>query len=166
MGDHEASGQGQPAPPVQRSSARLAAVQALYQHAMTGTPVERIIADGIRGGFAEALDGQDLVPPDRPLYARIVRGVRDRGGDLDALIDGALQRPWSRDRLELLLVAILRAGAWELADTPETPARVVISDYVDVAHAFFDGREPGLVNAVLDRIARRVRDDLGRSAPA
>ena len=166
MVDHEASGKPTPVPHIGRSTARLAAVQALYQHAMSGTPVERIIADGIRGGFAEALDGQDLVPPDRPLFVRIVRGVRDRRGDVDALIDGALERPWSRDRLELLLVAILRAGAWELVDTAETPTRVVISDYVDVAHAFFDGREPGLVNAVLDRIARRVRDDLGQPAPA
>lgn len=163
MADPDSSAATGAAGHASRSTARLAAVQALYQHAIAGTPVERIIAEGIHHRFAGALDDQELVPPDRPLFARIVRGVHARRADLDGLVDGALVGSWSRERLETLLVAILRAGCFELLDAAEPPTRVVIKDYVDLTHAFFAGREPGMVNAVLDKIARRVRDDL---APA
>ncbi|MCA8907013.1 MAG: transcription antitermination factor NusB [Rhodospirillaceae bacterium] len=165
MADQESSS-SRSAGNASRSTARLAAVQALYQHAIAGTPVERIISEGIHHSFAGALDDQELVPPDRALFARIVRGVHARRDDLDGLVDGALEGSWSRDRLETLLVAILRAGCWELLDAADPPTRIVIKDYIDLTHAFFAGREPGMVNAVLDKIARRVRDDLAPAGAA
>jgi len=151
-----------------RSAARLAAVQALYDTEMTGTMVDTVLKDFLEHGIgAKALiappDDEDgeieaiLAEPDGILFAAIVRGVVARTGDFDAMIDGALSNDWTCERLEAVLRAILRAGAFELATRPDVPVRVVISEYVDVAHAFYSGPEPKLVNAVLDRIARVLR---------
>ena len=140
-----------------RSAARLAAVQALYQIDVAGGAVDDIVAE-----FAEHRPGveSDEAPPletDPALFAEIVRGATRRRDDLDALIGGALAEGWTMDRLELLLRAVLRAGAFELLARPETPARVAINEYVDVAHAFFGDGVPGLVNGVLDRLAHELR---------
>jgi N utilization substance protein B len=153
--------------PVQaRSSARLAAVQALYHAEITGASVETILADFIDrviGGITIVTDDDDqesevaLTPADPLLLAAILRGSLTQLGELDEAIAKALTGDWSVARLDSLLHAILRAGAFELRSMPETPARVVISEYVDIASAFYGGPEPGLVNAVLDRIARVVR---------
>jgi N utilization substance protein B len=146
----------------------LAAVQALYSAELTGAPVDSVLDDFVRHGIG----GMALVaPPDDPmgeveapltefdgaLFALVVRGALARRGELDAMIGGALAGDWTVERLEATLRAILRAGAFELAQLPEIPPKVAISEYVDVAHAFYSGPEPGLVNAVLDRIARSVR---------
>jgi N utilization substance protein B len=146
-----------PSAEARRSAARLAAVQALYQVAVGGTDVEKVLGEFVRHRFGADLDGERYVAPDPPLFAAIVRGVYGRQGDVDRLVAGALTPPWSADRMELILRIILRAGAWELLANPEVPERIVIAEYLDVAHAFFGGKEPGLVNAVLDRLARTLR---------
>lgn len=98
-----------------------------------------------------------LTPPDEALFAALVRGALERRADLDVMIDGSLGGGWTPERLEAVLRAILRAGAFEISGRPDIPPKVSISEYVDVARAFYSGPEPGLVNAVLDRIARVVR---------
>lgn len=138
-----------------RSAARLAAVQSLYQMEMTGAGAEDALKD-----FTDRQTGEQrgrMAEPDGDLVALLVRGVTAECEDLDRLIGENLSRDWTVDRLEAVLRAILRAGAYELKARAQTPTRVAISEYVDVAHAFYAGPEPGLVNAVLDRVARAVR---------
>jgi len=140
-----------------RSAARLAAVQALYQLALSNGDVEQVIAEFTRHRLGEAVDGVDLVKPDRALFAELVRGVVRNRRDLDDMIAAVLVEDWTIERLETLLACILRAGAHELADRGDIPARVVISEYVDLADAFYGDKETGLVNGVLDRLARELR---------
>ncbi|HYE50849.1 MAG TPA: transcription antitermination factor NusB [Azospirillaceae bacterium] len=157
----------QPPPPpkqtgsakARRSAARLGAVQALYQIDLTGAAPEPIITEYVTWRLGQELDGDRYVTPDGELFAQIVRGVASRGADVDQLLGGALDKQWPLERLETLLRAILRAGAFELLSGTGTAARIVINDYIDVAHAFFAGREPGMVNGVLDRVARSVRPE-------
>src|SRR5438876_8533171 len=91
------------------------------------------------------------------MFIDIVRGTCTRQGELDTMLTSALSEEWPVHRLETILRAILRAGAYELLGRPDVPPRVVISEYLDVAHAFFAGKEPGMVNGVLDRLARVLR---------
>ena len=140
-----------------RSAARLAAVQALYQRGVTGISTEPLLGEFVRHRLDGEIDGEALVPADRPLFANIVRGVVARRPSIETTIEAALSAPWSSDRLELLLHEILAAGCWELMFNPDVDAPIIIKDYVNVAHAFFDGSEPGMVNGVLDRIAHAVR---------
>lgn len=140
-----------------RSAARLAAVQALYSMEITGVTAEQALDE-----MQERLDGEPrgkMADPDGDLVAFLVRGATVEGAELDELIGRALSRDWTVDRLEAVLRAILRAGAFELKARPQTPARVAISEYVDVAHAFYAGPEPGLVNAVMDKMARALRTE-------
>ena len=143
----------------QRSAARLAAVQALYTMDITGKPVEQVLDDFLNNGILQDGEAEDcLVAIDPLMFTEIVRGATAFREDLDAMIAGALSGDWSAERLEAILRAILRAGAFELAQRPDVPMKVAISEYVDVAYAFYSGSEPGLVNAVLDRIGKVVRD--------
>ncbi|HLO75278.1 MAG TPA: transcription antitermination factor NusB [Magnetospirillum sp.] len=140
-----------------RSAARLAAVQALYSMEITGVTAEEAITE-----FRERQEAEPptrLAEPDGELMTLLVRGATAEGGLLDDMIGHALARDWTVDRLESVLRAILRAGAFELKARPQTPARVVITEFVDVAHAFYAGPEPKMVNAVLDKIARVLRSD-------
>ena len=148
-----------PSAKARRSSARLNAVQALYQIASTGVPVETVIGEFVKHRFDSEIDGEPLVPPDPDLFAAILRGVDERGSDVEDMVSGALDESWSLDRIERLLSAILRAGAWELMANHEVDARIVVAEYVALAHDFFGGKEPALVNAVLDRLARGLRPD-------
>jgi len=148
-----------PSAKARRSAARLAAVQALYQIASTGVPVETVIGEFVQHRFESEINGERLVRPDPDLFATIVRGVRERDGDLKSMVAGALDESWSVERLERLLSAILRAGAWELMAQHDLDARIVIAEYVALAHDFFGGKEPAMVNAVLDRLARGLRPD-------
>lgn len=163
------TGKGKQQSSRRRSAARLAAVQALYGAELTGTPVDVVLDDFISHGlatraFVAAPDDSGgeveavLTEPDSALFVGIVRGTLAAQQQVDAMIGGALSEDWSVDRLEAVLRAILRAGAYELSGRSDVPPKVVISEYVDVAHAFYSGPEPGLVNAVLDRIARVVRE--------
>lgn len=140
-----------------RSAARLAAVQSLYQMEMTGISAEEALTDS-RTRAAEEPRGR-MAEPDGSLLAQVVRGVTAERALLDDAIGRALSNDWTVDRLEAILRAIMRSGAWELKGRAQTPARVVISEYVDVAHAFYAGPEPGLVNAVLDKVARTLRPE-------
>jgi len=142
-----------------RSAARLYAVQALYQIAQAEQQVNDVLKDFVRYRLGAELEGERMIDPDRPLFGEIVRGVAAREADVDGLYGAALAKGYTPDRLELLLRLILRAGTWELLEKPGTDARIIITDYVDLAHAFFAGKEPGIVNAVLDRVARTLRPE-------
>jgi N utilization substance protein B len=128
---------------------------------MTGAAEDAALKDA-RERAAEEPRGR-MAEPDSSLLNQIVRGVAAGSVDLDAAISTALTGDWTTERLESVLRAILRAGAWELQARPQTPARVCISEWVDVTHAFYSGPEPGLVNAVLDRLAQSLRPaEMGR----
>lgn len=140
-----------------RSAARLAAVQALYSMEITGVTAEQAMDE-----YRQRQDDEEhgaLAEPDGELVTLLVRGATVEGALLDEMINNALSRDWTVDRLEAVLRAILRAGAFEMKARPQTPARVIISEFVDVAHAFYAGPEPGMVNAVLDKIARVLREE-------
>jgi N utilization substance protein B len=140
-----------------RAAARLAAVQALYQMEMTGTSPDEALKDS-QDRRSEEPRGR-MAEPDAALLGLLVRGATQDCAELDEMVGNALTVDWPVERLESVLRAILRSGAWELKARAQTPARVVISEYVDVAHAFYSGPEPGLVNAVLDRIAKVLRPE-------
>ena len=140
-----------------RTVARLAAVQALYQIDLSGAKPEAVIAEFVKHRLGREVDGQNYGEADAALFADIVRGTTARCEDLDRAISGVLTPDWPLARLETVLRAILRAGAYELLARSDVPARVAISEYLDVAHAFYAGKEPGLVNGVLDRLAHRLR---------
>lgn len=138
-------------------AARLAAVQAIYEMEVAGTAPNEVVAAFLTGRWRGSADGIEMTRPDPVLLAEIIRGVAARREEIDASISGALSDKFNVTRLEALLLAILRAGAYELSACPQVPAKVVINEYLDVAHAFFAGKEPGLVNAVLDRMAAALR---------
>lgn len=144
-----------------RTAARLAAVQALYQIEVSGASPANVVMEILRhrlGQEGEA-EGETFGAADDRLFADLVEGASARRGELDRHIVASLTPDWPLERLEIILRAILRAGAYELLAHPEVPARVTISEYIDIAHAFFAGKEPGLVNAVLDRLGRVLRPE-------
>ncbi|MBC6439483.1 MAG: transcription antitermination factor NusB [Rhodospirillales bacterium] len=136
---------------------RLAAVQALYQIDRDDSSTETALSSATTRGAVLDDEGAaaEVDPEALTAIVRSVAGDRDRR--LDGMIDSALADGWSVSRLESLMRAILRAAIHELLDNPNVPARVVISDYVDIAHAFYERGEPGMINAVLDRLARLLR---------
>lgn len=140
-----------------RSVARLAAVQALYQIDLSGTPPAAVIAEFQKHRLNREQDGENYGEADTALFVDIVNGAIARQADLDRALSASLTADWPLDRLETVLRAVLRAGAYELLARTDVPARVVINEYLDIAHAFFSGKEPGLVNGVLDRIAHMLR---------
>ena len=142
-----------------RRLARLAAVQGLYRIALSQDSSADVIHD-FRDHPPPAPAGENEAPRpgsfDQELFGEIVTGVTQHAAALDEMIAGASDAKLSAGRIEVLLRAILRAGAYELHHHAKIPAGVVINDYVDVAHAFFGQKEPGLVNAVLDRLAKKL----------
>ena len=141
-----------------RSAARLAAVQALYQHASSHTPQARLIAEFHDHRLGAEVEGEQLSAADRPFFDDLVSGTLARLDELDALVASFLGTGWTLDRLDRLMLQILRAGAYELVARPDVPRAAVVSEYVDVAHAFYEKREAGFVNALLDRLGRSVRE--------
>ena len=140
------------------SSARLAAVQAIYQLDMTEATAETVVEEFLRHRGGVGLDeGEVGIAPDSTLFAELVRGVARERGELDRMIAEQLVEAWPLARIEKVMAATLRAGAFELRHRQEVPARVVINEYVDVAHAFVGGKEVGMVNGVLDRLAHILR---------
>jgi N utilization substance protein B len=140
-----------------RSRSRLAAVQALYQMDIAGAGINDIFAEFESHWLGNEDEGEKYLPAEAAFFRDIVTGtVRDQR-KLDPLIDAALNEGWPLKRIEALLRAVLRAGAYELDQKHDIPVRVVISEYVDVANAFVDRDETGMVNAVLDQIARKLR---------
>lgn len=140
-------------PANKRGAARLAAVQALYQMDVGETSLEETLVQfGSR--FADpVVDGDEYLPRDADYFKQIVKGVLKHQLQLDPLVDEALAEGWPMARIDATLRAVMRAGAFELMHKLDVPAKVVITEYVDVAKAFFEGTEAGMVNGVLDRIA-------------
>ena len=146
----------------ERSAARLAAVQALYQMEVAGKGLVDAMAEFEAHWMGREVDGVVFPPAENALFRQILSGTVAEQRAVDRLVDDALATGWPLKRVEAVLRAILRAGAWELAFRRDVPLRVVISEYVDVAHRFYGGDEPGLVNAVLDAIARATRPAEGK----
>jgi N utilization substance protein B len=140
-----------------RGAARLAAVQALYQMDLAGTGLNEIMAEFESHWLGGEVEGAKYLPAEAAYFRDIVSGVVREQSSLDPKIDAALSRGWPLKRIEAVLRAVLRAGAYELACRNDVPARVVMSEYVDVANAFVDKEETGMVNAVLDQLARQFR---------
>jgi N utilization substance protein B len=140
-----------------RGAARLAAVQALYQMDIASTGVNDILAEFESHWIGREVEGNQYLPAEAAFFRDVVGGVVREQRKLDPLIDAALARTWPLKRLETILRAVLRAGAYELDQRRDVPARVVVSEYVDVANAFVDREETGMVNAVLDQLARQLR---------
>ena len=143
-----------------RTGARVAAVQALYQSEQTGESAEAIIqqfnAHRIGGGYEEG----GVPEADRPLFGTIVRAAAKNGDRIDGLIAGHLDADWPMARLDPVLRALLRAACAEFAESGgQPPARVVINEYLDIAHGFFGGEEPRFANGVLDALARALRPE-------
>ena len=144
-------------PANQRGAARLAAVQALYQMDLGGASLPDIVAEFEAHRLGKEMDGEQYRDADAAFFREIVGGVVAGQRDLDPAIDAALSDDWPLKRVDATLRAILRAGAFELSGRPDVPARVVITEYVDVAKAFFEGEVPAMVNAVLDALAHTLR---------
>ncbi len=141
-----------------RSGARLLAVQALYQMDIAQTPLEVIIREFAEHRDSEKLDEMELPTADMGHFEFLLRGVMDYQTLIDRAIDGRLAENWSLARIDSTLRAILRCGVQELLNAPDVPPAVVISQYADMAHAFFDGAEGGMANALLDRVSKDVAD--------
>ena len=140
-----------------RSASRLGAVQALYQVEMTGVAPNVVVVEYVKHRLGQEIDGDTFLPADATLFEELVQGTVERQADLDGLITPALTADWPLDRLEMILRAILRVATFELAHRIDVPVKVVITEYVDIAHAFFAGKEPGLINGVLDKLGRQLR---------
>jgi N utilization substance protein B len=142
-----------------RGAARLAAVQALYQMDLAGTGLNEILAEFESHWLGREVEGEQYLPAEAAFFRDIVEGFVREQRKLDPVIDRALSEGWPLKRIESVLRAVLRAGAYELDRRRDVPARAVVSEYVDVANAFVDRAETGLVNAVLDQLARELRAD-------
>ena len=140
-----------------RGAARLAAVQALYQMDIAATPLDEALAQFETHWIGREVEGDEYLPAEAAHFRDVVRGVVDDQRRLDPMIDEALSKGWPLKRIETVIRAILRAGAYELDRKRDVPARVVVTEYADVAHAFVDREETGMVNAVLDQLARQLR---------
>jgi len=148
-----------------RGAARLAAVQALYQMDLAGTGLNEILAEFESHWIGREVEGAQYLPAEAAFFRDIVSGVVHEQRELDPLIDEALSKGWPLKRIETVLRAALRAGAYELIHRTDVPARVVVAEYADVVAAFVERDETGMVNAVLDQLARRVRaGEFGRAA--
>ncbi|MEM0906479.1 MAG: transcription antitermination factor NusB [Pseudomonadota bacterium] len=153
------SGNKRSKPANKRAVARLAAVQALYQMEVTGGGARDIVKEFELFRLSQDVDGQTLRAIDRTWFEGLVSGVVTHQRAVDTAIDDALKVGWPLARIDLTLRALLRAGVFELMERKDVPVRVIISEYVEVAKAFFGEDEPRLANGVLDTIGRSVRPD-------
>ena len=140
-----------------RSAARLAAVQALYQQDMEGTPLPRLLKEFHDHRLGATIEDETYLEAERDFFDDVVAGAAARREEIDGLIADRLAEGWTLERLDRAMRAILRAGTYELIARPDVPVGSVISEYVDVAHAFYDKRESGFVNGLLDAIAKEAR---------
>ena len=142
-----------------RGAARLAAVQALYQMDIAGAGINDIFAEFESHWLGNEVEGETYLPAEAAFFRDVVSGVVRDQTKLDPLVDDALAKGWPLKRIDAIIRAVMRAGAYELEHRKDVPARVVVTEYVDVANAFVDREETGMVNAVLDQLARRFRAD-------
>jgi N utilization substance protein B len=144
-----------------RAAARLAAVQALYQHEMESTPLAPLLDEFHRhrlgGEIDPEIDDAQYAQAEIPFFDDLVKGAIARRDEIDALLASKLAEGWKLERLDKTMLQVLRAGAYELLARADVPTGTAISEYVDVAHAFFEPREAKFVNGVLDAVARAVR---------
>ena len=140
-----------------RSAARLAAVQALYQQEMENTPLPRLLDEFHRHRLGATIEDVEYTDAEVDFVDDVVRGVDARREEIDAKISARLSAGWNLTRLDRPMRAILRAGTYELLARADVPTASVITEYVDVADAFYDKRETGFVNGLLDAVAKDVR---------
>ncbi|MGZ3246989.1 MAG: transcription antitermination factor NusB [Croceibacterium sp.] len=140
-----------------RAAARLAAVQALYQHEMEATAQARLLNEFHQHRLGREIEGEQYAEADVDFFDDLVIGTLARRQEIDALLSERLAKDWSLARLDKTMLQILRVGSYELLARPDIPIGTAISEYVDVAHAFFDDREAKFVNGVLDAVAKAVR---------
>lgn len=147
----------------QRSIARLAAIQALYQMEVSGVGVEAVIREFTDHRFDRNIEGDPegegatLAAADESFFADLVRGVVGYQREIDAAVVKRLAANWRLERLDATVRAILRSGVFELSHRPDVPTEVAIDEYVELTKSFFDGPEAGFVNGALDAVARDVR---------
>lgn len=140
-----------------RAAARLAAVQALYQHEMEATPVAALLHEFHQHRLGAVIEEAEYAEADVDFFDDVVKGTLARLAEIDALVGTKLASGWSLERLDRPMRQILRAGSYELLARADVPMGAVITEYVDVAHAFYEKREAGFVNGLLDAIGKQVR---------
>ncbi len=140
-----------------RAAARLAAVQALYQHQLEATPLARLLDEFHGHRLGAEIEGDQYAKAEVAFFDDVVSGAIARRDEIDALLAERLAEGWSLERLDKTMLQILRAGTYELLARADVPTGTAISEYVDVAHAFFEKREAKFVNGVLDAVAKGVR---------
>ena len=140
-----------------RSAARLAAVQALYQLDMEATPLAKLLDEFHRHRLGAEIEGDQYAEAETAFFDDVVQGVAARKDEIDALLAAKLATGWTLERLDKTLLQVLRAGAFELLARADVPTATIITEYVDVAHAFFESREAKFVNGLLDAVAKVVR---------
>jgi N utilization substance protein B len=143
--------------PSRRHAARLAAVQAIYQWQEGQDSPEEIVGQFLLVRTGEAGEAGMRRDADRPFFKELVEGTAQYATDLQTEIEGALANDWTWKRIDRLVRAILLTGAYELVHRKDVPLRVVINEYVEIAHAFYDQKEPTFVNSVLDKLGRGAR---------
>ncbi len=143
--------------PTARSAARLAAVQALYQMDMTAIDLTEVIAEFEAHRLGQEVEGRQYHDAEAAFFRDVVEGVVREQLRIDPLIDRHLAEGWRLNRLDSILRAVLRAGAYEILMRDDVPPRVAITEYVDLTHAFFEGDEPKVVNGILDKLAHEIR---------
>jgi N utilization substance protein B len=147
-----------------RTTARLAAVQAIYQMDVGDTTLEEILVEFSAFRLGKEIEGEQYLPADSDFFSQIVKGVIKNQLEIDPLIDASLNDEWHVSKIDSTLRAILRAGAFELLGRKDIPAKVVINEYVDIAKSFFDADVSGMVNGVLDNIAKsHLKDSLAQN---
>jgi transcription antitermination protein NusB len=142
-----------------RSQARLAAVQALYQMDLASTDLNKLVHEFISERFGTGAEDQTVAYADKDLFESIVRGVVSHQAEIDPALDGQLAAGWRLNRIDATVRASLRAAMYEILYRRDVPPKVIISEYVDIAKAFFEGDEPKVVNAVLDKLAKKHRGE-------
>ena len=140
-----------------RAAARLAAVQALYQHEMEQTKLVQLLDEFHQHRLGAEIDDDRYAAAEVSFFDDVVKGVIARRDEIDTLLADRLAEGWTLARLDKTMLQILRAGAYELLARPDVPTGSAISEYLDVAHAFFAAREAKFVNGVLDAVAKAVR---------
>ena len=142
-----------------KAAARLYAVQALFQMEASGQTAEAIMREFETHRFGAVYEGEEMAEGDVKLFRRLMDGAVNWQAKVDQMTDRALVAKWPIARIDPVLRALFRAAGTEMVAL-DTPPKVAISEYVDIAGAFFpEGREPGFVNAVLDHMAREARPE-------
>ena len=140
-----------------RSAARLAAVQALYQMQMEKTPLARLLHEFHMHRLGHEVEGEEYADAEVDFFDDLVAGVDARRAEIDEALIAKLASGWTLARLDKTMLQVLRCGTYELVARPDVPVGSAISEYVDVAKAFFDDREAKFVNGILDAVAKEVR---------